>query len=1078
MLGHYRVIEQIGAGGMGIVYRAHDEQLDRDVAIKVLPAGMLADDVARKRFRKEALALARLNHPNVATVHEFGNQAGTDFLVTEYIVGVSLDQQVAAGPLPIGQFLDLARQLVQGLGAAHEDGIVHCDLKPANLRLTPDGRLKILDFGLAHWVPRGGELGPTVTLTAHREVSGTLPYMAPEQLRGGTANTRTDIWATGVVLYEMATAHRPFEGQVPTALVDDIIHKAPLPPRKLRSELSPNLDAVILKCLEKQPARRYQSVRELQSDLERLGAGRTLVRAGRRWLWLAIAGTLALSLGVAGSRYLVLHRREPEPASSRERRSVAVLGFKNVSSKPEEDWVSTALSEMLTTELAAGQSLRTIPGENVARTKIDLSLPDTNSYSPDTLSRIRKNLGADYVVLGSYYDTGKEAGGRLRLDLWLQDARAGETVAAVSETGTEAQLIDLVSRTGSELRGKLGVGEVMAADANAIRASMPADPEAARLYSDGLSRLRKFDALGAQGLLERAAAREPNFALVHSALAEAWSRLGYDVKAKGEAKTAFDLSATLSPEDRLLVEARYREANRQGDKAIELYRALFDQFPDNLEYGLFLAATQMHLDRAKDALGTVEALRRTSSLAREDPRVDLAEAYGAESLGDFKRAQTAASNAVRRSEAIGAPLLSAAAKLQQCRTLRNRGQYRDAVAACRSARDAYANSGNSGQMAVAMVAVGATAYEQGDLAGAEKSEEDALAVFQQIGHKSGIASTLSEIANVLSARGDHAGAELRYRQALATYRELESIGNVGAEMHNVAGQLSAQGDLDRAIREFRQALTINRQVGQEDVVAMDLANLGSALLLRGNLNESAQMMDQSLEICRRIDFKEACGVTLSSQGDLLRWTGRPDLSKEKYLEALAIRNEMGAQIDAAETQLSMAELGIEAGSSGDAEERIREARETIRKQQLVDDEVWADAVLARTLLAKDKIANASQEIDQGTARGAKIQNEEVRLKLALAAASVLARSSTPVQQATAGNDLETTLKDAKRHGFVGYQLEARLVLGQMELNSNRLEAGRTRLLALEKDARQLGFLGIANRAALVAKKPGHDAPLT
>jgi len=297
-------------------------------------------------------------------------------------------------------------------------------------------------------------------------------------------------------------------------------------------------------------------------------------------------------------------------------------------------------------------------------------------------------------------------------------------------------------------------------------------------------------------------------------------------------------------------------------------------------------------------------------------------------------------------------------------------------------------------------------------------------------------------------------------------------------MHNVAAQLSVQGDLDRAIREFRQALTINRQVGQEDVVAMDLANLGSALLLRGNLNESAQMLDQSLEICRRIDFKEACGVTLSSQGDLLRWTGRPDLSKEKYLEALAIRNEMGAQIDAAETQLSMAELGIEAGSSGDAEEGIREARETIRKQQLVDDEVWADAVLARTLLAKDKIANASQEIDQGTARGVKIQNEEVRLKLALAAASVLARSSTPVQQATAGNDLETALKDAKRHGFVGYQLEARLVLGQMEMKSNRLEAGRTRLLALEKEARQLGFLGIANRAALVAKKPGHDAPLT
>ena len=243
-------------------------------------------------------------------------------------------------------------------------------------------------------------------------------------------------------------------------------------------------------------------------------------------------------------------------------------------------------------------------------------------------------------------------------------------------------------------------------------------------------------------------------------------------------------------------------------------------------------------------------------------------------------------------------------------------------------------------------------------------------------------------------------------------------------------------------------------------MAMDLANLGSALLLRGNLDESARMLDQSLEICRRIDFREACGVTLSSQGDLLRWTGRLDLSKEKYVEALAIRNEMGAQIDAAETQLSMAELGIEAGSTADAENGIRQARETIRKQQLVDDEVWA-----------------SQEIDQATVRGAKIQNEEIRLKLALAAASVLASSGGPVQQATARRDLETALKDARRYGFEGYQLEARLAVGQMEMKSNRAEAGRTSLLALEKDARQLGFLGIAKRAALVAKKPGHGAPL-
>src|SRR6201981_1348964 len=230
MLGHYRIIEQIGAGGMGVVYRAHDEQLERDVAVKVLPVGTLTDEAARKRFRKEALALAKVNHPNIATIFEFSSQNSTDYLVTEYISGQSLDAKLATGALSEKEIVRLGIQLAQGLSAAHEHGIVHRDLKPANLRLTSDGRLKILDFGLAQLMPHASEVGMTATLTQSQEVTGTLPYMAPEQLRGEPAEARTDIWAAGAVLYEMATAHRPFEEKVSTALVDDIIHKAPRPP--------------------------------------------------------------------------------------------------------------------------------------------------------------------------------------------------------------------------------------------------------------------------------------------------------------------------------------------------------------------------------------------------------------------------------------------------------------------------------------------------------------------------------------------------------------------------------------------------------------------------------------------------------------------------------------------------------------------------------------------------------------------------------------------------------------------------------------------------------------------------------
>jgi serine/threonine protein kinase len=227
-LGHYRILEQIGAGGMGVVYRAHDEQLERDVAIKVLPPGVLNNPETRKQFRREALMLAKLNHPNIETVFEFGSCDSTDFLVTEYIPGITLDARLAAGALPEKEVVQLGMQLVAGLRAAHERSVIHRDLKPGNLRLTPDEHLKILDFGLARLSVPEAEIARTITLSQPQELSGTLPYMAPEQLRGETGDARSDIWAAGVVLYEMSTGKRPFEAKLATALAADIIHKPPI----------------------------------------------------------------------------------------------------------------------------------------------------------------------------------------------------------------------------------------------------------------------------------------------------------------------------------------------------------------------------------------------------------------------------------------------------------------------------------------------------------------------------------------------------------------------------------------------------------------------------------------------------------------------------------------------------------------------------------------------------------------------------------------------------------------------------------------------------------------------------------
>src|SRR5262252_1572126 len=237
-LGRYRILRRIGAGGMGVVYLARDERLEREVAVKVLPSGTLADEAARKRFRREALTLSRLNHPNVATIFDFNTDDSTDYLVTEYIPGVGLDEKVADVALPIREVVSLGSQLAQGLAAAHAQNIVHRDLKPANLRLTTDGRLKVLDFGLAMLVQPEGDLARTVSLTSSQQITGTLPYMAPEQLRGEPPDFRTDIWAAGVVLYEKATGRRPFAQRNGPMLINSILNEPPEPPSKINANVS------------------------------------------------------------------------------------------------------------------------------------------------------------------------------------------------------------------------------------------------------------------------------------------------------------------------------------------------------------------------------------------------------------------------------------------------------------------------------------------------------------------------------------------------------------------------------------------------------------------------------------------------------------------------------------------------------------------------------------------------------------------------------------------------------------------------------------------------------------------------
>jgi eukaryotic-like serine/threonine-protein kinase len=761
-------------------------------------------------------------------------------------------------------------------------------------------------------------------------------------------------------------------------------------------------------------------------------SSRSVPRA--RLMWAAL-GLLVVVGGAAAYRFW------PSPTNAsqayrasgvKQRRSVAVLGFQNVSERPDEAWRSTALSRFLNTELVAGDQLLTIPDENINRMKTDLGLKDGDGYSAATLAKIRKYLNADNVVIGSYTPLG---GGDIRLDLTLQDAVTGQTVTSFSEKGNEGQMDELVGRVGATLRAKLGVvAAVSQAEAAAVSASMPVKPEVARLYAEGLEKLQVFDAAEARTLLEQAVAAEPDYAMTHSALAEALNFLGYDKKAQEQAKKAFNLSDKLSPEDKLSVQARYLELTNQWPEAIKLYQTLWQDYPDDVEHGLRLASAQRSAGQGNDALATVVQLRALPSPSRDDPRIDLTEANAHQALGDWKLAQAAARKAEEKARAQERKLLLAEAQSAEANSLLGQQDFSAALLLYQQALDIYRASGDKGDEASTLNNIGNAFQGQGDLGAAEKKYRDALEIYRAIGAKGLAANTLSNLGAMLQQQRNFDGAEKLYEQALDMLRDVNDKNNEAIVLTNMAEVLYDKGDLAAARSKYEQVLPMYNELADKSGSAYARFGLGNVLTEQDNLTEARKSLE----------------------------------------ETLATRVAIGEST--AESRLALADLALDEGRPMDSEADARAAAEEFRTKGVVDQEARAEAVLARSLLAQGKLARATESISRATSLAGQVKDPALRLpveiEVGIAAARIQAASGKQRDQATAMTSLGQRLTEATRNHLTKLLFEAALALGETEIESGKATAGRARLQALEKDATARGFLLIARQAAAGQKTVG------
>jgi len=744
------------------------------------------------------------------------------------------------------------------------------------------------------------------------------------------------------------------------------------------------------------------------------------------------------------------------------RRSVAVLGFQNLSGRADEKWLATALSEMLSTELAAGEKLRLVSGEDVARAKINLPLSDADSLSKDTLTRLRKNLGSDFVVLGSYTALAGKSDGRIRLDLRLQDAVVGETVAEVATTGTEADLFDLVSQAGTELRSKLGVAAVSTLDAASVRASVASNPEAARLYAEGLAKMRIFDTLAARDLLTQAIAADPKFPLAHSALADVWSALGYDQKAREEAARASQLAANLSREDRLVVEGHAQEIAHDWEKAIDTYRALFKFFPDNIEYGLGLARVQSQSMHGQEALNTLDALRKLTAPASDDPRIDEAEAEAATAFGDFKRQETAAAKAAEKGRALGAKLLVALARHRQCWALHKLGQTQAATAACEESRRLFAEAGDQDSVASLLVTSGALLEENGEPVAAKSRYEEAIAIYRKLGDQGGAASAMNNLAIVYRTTGDYANAKKAYAESIAVSREVGDKDDLVLALGNLADLTFDEGDLPQAQEMFAQLVDTCREMGAKDRLALQLSNLGNTLYFEGDLWGAEKALSEARTLDSAARLKRQLSYDLAGLGDVFQAEGKLREARAAKQEALKLREELGEKNDAADSRIALAELAIEESHPEEAETLLHSALPVLEALKAIDDEAQAYVVLVRALLSAGKSGEARTALATGAPIVAQSHDRGAHLAFAIVNAQVAAATGNT---AKAVESLQKTFSEADKLRFVVYAFEARLALGEIEIRSGNVREGRRHLAELEKDAATAGFSLVAHKAA-------------
>ncbi|MEA2558772.1 MAG: eukaryotic-like serine/threonine-protein kinase [Acidobacteriota bacterium] len=1003
LAGRYRIQERIGSGGMGVVYRAFDQELGICIAVKVLRPDLAGDGRVETRLRRELLLNRQVSHRNAVRIHDIGQDGGYLFLTLDLVEGRSLREVLRGdGPLSPDHAVGIARQLALALEAAHAEGIIHRDLKPPNVLVNSEGRAWITDFGVARSLH---DRGPTRT----GSVIGTLAYLSPEQARGEVVDGRSDLYALGILLFEMLTGELPFKGGSTAEDMAQRLTGASKDIRTLREDVPAWLASVIRRLLQRDPDHRFQSARELIDALDEHSSFSfsSLPLSARRAGVLAAAASLALAWVV----YVERHQPDTSPsvpavlASAVPRHTVAVLPLADETGKPDLSWIGHGLAEMLATDLAESPSLRVVDSSRVFQTLHDLGL-SSGRLSKDDLRRLAEMLDADRLVAGRLW----AAGGRLRVDLDL----TGDGSARVQAQGAgEGDVFAMASALGRALRERLAVEPPPLANAAITAPERTASPAALRAYQRGVDLLIRRDVRNAVEELRKAVKADPAYTPAWVRLARALADMGLHGQAMEAASRA---AATPGAQTgRAVWEVQALDARLRGEpeKARELLGQLVARHPYDTEAWIELAEACREQGDLNAALAT---LRRVVTEAPTHPRAWFLLAKASIFGGDSRRA--------------------ADEYLVRALVIQNR-------------------LGSEAGRAEVLNAMGIAWRNLGEPAKALEALDDAVEIRRRLSDERGLAATLRNLASVQMVQGDHGKAEQTLGEALTLLQRLDDPAGM-AELRNDLGALEEErGRYAQALEHYRYGLQLRRPLGQPLLLAESLRNVGWASYLLGRFDDGMVYWSQGLELSRRAGDKAGIVYGQQDLGMLQIAQGDWDAALKSFLDALRESRELELPEATASSLGHIGRIAMLQGRFPAALSSFGEALTILKDLDDLRGQAEFTLAEAETWLEMGDLDNTGKRLDAAEKLLAEEGSHEQKAEL-LRLRAEWHQDSGAARKAAA--NAANAVAEAEASGAVVVLLQARLV--QASLNGRLSELRR-----LNAEADRLGHRPLQLRAA-------------